>query len=1035
MRDDSHSQRVAEDSATSERETAASKQSDLQRAWIDAYQEAQRQLVDTHSAFQRAMTDTHTQFLETMQTSLAALHRLAPGAAVTPPGETSSDELPTDELIVEPSPRRARETSPAASEGSPAEPEIEPVPGSESVSESVSEPVFEPVTEVSEAVEEPIEAIEPELFEPASADDAVDDAAQEPAVEERARPSEERFIVQSVPAPPVGLAVAGLAALSRVVVTDDGTGVATAFVEQLNARGVAAEVVTEVPADAEGVVFLGGLEPVRSSEDIVRINREAFDAARAVARRFTTGRGVFLTVQDTGGDFGLSGRAGERAGLGGLAGLAKTAAQEWPSVTVKAFDLERGEQPGWKLAKVLAEELFGGGPGLEIGLQANGARTSLESVSAPLESRDAGPEAEDGLSDGLAGIHLDESSVILATNGGQGLMAAALRSLSRQFQPRWVITGGPSLEAEPESCQGLTDEGDVVRALERDASAAGEGPTPEELALRARNLLAVREIRGNLEALRQAGSQVRYLADGARDADTLAAALTEVREEWGPITGLLHGAGAAADRLLAEKTGQDFDHVFRVKIESFYRLLDLLTDDPLDILLLFSSAIARSGERGQAEEVMADEVLNKIAAAEHLRRGDNCWVQAIGWAPWQGGGSEGHFEPRGAPRISDETVGRLLLEELRSGLQAPTEVILGGAPLGGARHGGETHGGLFGASGGRPAVAPMLTMDAFVSALSHPYLEGFRSGSVPELPTALALEWLVRLVRAHLPGFEILSCRELKILRRVELSQFYEGGDAFTLVSHQSPRGGGRELQLELYGKDGSLCATAVADLARPGTPVSAADETARLIRTAEGVSTRPWPFSKIYGHALFHGPELQVVREIHGVGEQSLVATLAGTREMGWPGTWRTDLGMLEGGLQLTQLWLQYQQGGASRIQGIGVYRPHFAGLVEGPVRAILGVRDEDPRRARCDLAFLNENGSLVAELRGVEARIFNEPFAAPEADTADGVDGADEAEEVDVSVELEALGDGVEGGRDGLGPADRPRRGRDVLEPGARD
>ena len=52
--------------------------------------------------------------------------------------------------------------------------------------------------------------------------------------------------------------------------------------------------------------------------------------------------GVFVTVQDTGGGFGLADPDPRRAWLGGFAALARTAAQEWPAAAVKAIDCQRG---------------------------------------------------------------------------------------------------------------------------------------------------------------------------------------------------------------------------------------------------------------------------------------------------------------------------------------------------------------------------------------------------------------------------------------------------------------------------------------------------------------------------------------------------------------------------------------------------------------------------------------------------------------------------------------------------------------------
>ena len=47
--------------------------------------------------------------------------------------------------------------------------------------------------------------------------------------------------------------------------------------------------------------------------------------------------GVFCTVQDTGGCFGLTDPDPQRAPFGGLAALARTAAREWPRAAVKAM--------------------------------------------------------------------------------------------------------------------------------------------------------------------------------------------------------------------------------------------------------------------------------------------------------------------------------------------------------------------------------------------------------------------------------------------------------------------------------------------------------------------------------------------------------------------------------------------------------------------------------------------------------------------------------------------------------------------------
>ena len=96
-----------------------------------------------------------------------------------------------------------------------------------------------------------------------------------------------------------------------IAITDEGTGIARALAKKMKSQGLRAEVVSEVPAEASSVIFLGGLSKVKTTNEALSINRDAFHAAKAVAKTFTEKGGLFVTVQDTGGDFGLSGN--ERA--------------------------------------------------------------------------------------------------------------------------------------------------------------------------------------------------------------------------------------------------------------------------------------------------------------------------------------------------------------------------------------------------------------------------------------------------------------------------------------------------------------------------------------------------------------------------------------------------------------------------------------------------------------------------------------------------------------------------------------------------
>jgi NADP-dependent 3-hydroxy acid dehydrogenase YdfG len=125
--------------------------------------------------------------------------------------------------------------------------------------------------------------------------------------------------------------------------------------------------------------------------------------------------------------------------------------------------------------------------------------------------------------------------------------------------------------------------------------------------------MANREIIKTLDTIRNLGAQVRYFSADVRDFDTMTSILNEVRSVYGPVKGIIHGAGTLEDRTIIDKTLDQFETVFDTKVTGLNVLLEATRQDPLKYLVLFSSVTARIGNNGQADYAMANEVLNKIA--------------------------------------------------------------------------------------------------------------------------------------------------------------------------------------------------------------------------------------------------------------------------------------------------------------------------------------------------------------------------------------------------------------------------------------
>jgi NADP-dependent 3-hydroxy acid dehydrogenase YdfG len=498
---------------------------------------------------------------------------------------------------------------------------------------------------------------------PSDPRDARSPGAARPSPDAVAAPG--RFAVRAVPTSATGLETPALLRREPVVVTSTGTALAAAVVERLRALGVAAVAVESIPPDPGAVIFLGGLRDVRTIEDAVTVNREAFAAARTVAGHFASKGGAFVTVQDTGGDFGLAGAGGVRAWLGGLGALAKTAAEEWPLASVRAIDLERGGRDDGALAGALVAELLHGGIEKEVGLAKDGTRVALANVPASAPS---------------AGRRIEPGTLFVVSGGARGVTAAALIELARASRPRFLLLGRTSLEDEPAEFRGVSGDADLKRVAFARAKATCAVAT-QKISATVERVVAAREIRETLETLAAAGSEARYVTADIRDAAALVRILEGIRREWGPIRGLVHGAGVLSDALLSKKTDAQFDRVFDTKVLGLRGLLDATREDPIAWMCLFSSVAARSGNAGQADYAMANEVLNKVAAAEARRRGDACRVVSIGWGPWEGGmvtpSLHKHFESRGVTLLPVAVGAAAFVAELSG--RGDVDVVIGAA--------------------------------------------------------------------------------------------------------------------------------------------------------------------------------------------------------------------------------------------------------------------------------------------------------------------------------------------------------------------
>ncbi|MEM7024021.1 MAG: SDR family oxidoreductase, partial [Pseudomonadota bacterium] len=741
-----------------------------------------------------------------------------------------------------------------------------------------------------------------------------------------------RFVLRTEQVQPAGFAIPGLRDANLVAITPDDGGLAQALAAVLRQRDIAAEVTGTVPTEADALIFLGGQADDESS---IAAHRSALRAAKAVAPRFAERGGVFVTVQDSGGSFGVEGLAdslGEAAWLAGLPGLVKTAALEWPQASVKAIDLEHGGRDAFTLATALADEMLAGGPEVEIGLRADGARLTL---------------MEEALRVDAGELPLADEDVLVVTGGARGITAEGLKQLAAKRRLRLAMIGRTKLEDEPTEVRSLQATADLKHALLEAARNRDESPTLREIGEAASRIQAGREARRNLSALEAQGAKVRYLTLDVRDACAVNAALERLRDEWGPIHGLIHGVGVLADKRIEHKSEAQFDLVFGTKVDGLQTLLRATRNDPLKVLCMFSSVAARAGNLGQADYAMANEVLNKVAIAEAQRRSSTCVVKSINWGPWDGGmvdaGLRKHFADQGVGLIALDAGATFLQHEISDTSGRDVEVV---------------------ASSTMPVAPRDRRMEVEVDAEQHPYLLSHVIQGRPVLPMVLVMEWFVRAARAAVPGLEPAVVRDLQVLKSVILEKLSSEPSRFEIVARPRRVNGIAQIELTLASRDGRVCYRALVEL---GPHQQALAEPQATVQ--QTWSPWPWRPSQVYEGNLFHGPDFQVIHELEGVGAEGGVGVFEGTLAKRWPGgPWLTDPAAIDGAMQLALLWGLKETSRVFLPMRIGSFIPRGPLPTDQRLRCQFRSRLVGQSRTENDFVFMTLEGGVVAEMRGVE-------------------------------------------------------------------
>ncbi len=721
--------------------------------------------------------------------------------------------------------------------------------------------------------------------------------------------------------------------LAHVAVFDPSGEFGAAIVDHFAAQGVSAHLGLFGQAEAVVLVASG-----RHRYDSLPGLKESFQALKGLAGRVS----LVATVTRMDGSFGFTGGDYD-ATAGGLAGLARTVAHEWPGVTCRALDVAQD----WDrddAAQAVVQELLEGGP-LEVGLSPEG-RCEVAVVDCPVHAERPQP--------------LAEGDVVIITGGARGVTAAVAEALAREVRPTLVLLGrSPEPFAEPDWLRGSESEADLKRAIASHRNGSG-ALRPAELEEAFRRFQANREVTANLERMRAAGSQVAYYSADVRDRARLEEILTDVRTRFGPIRGLVHGAGVLADKKIVDKLQAQFDSVFDTKILGLRHLLELTESDPLKCLLLFSSVTARYGRPGQVDYCMANDILNKVAHQEAARRLD-CRVASLGWGPWAGGmvneGLAREFTRLGVGLIDVPSGALALVKELTAG-HNEVELLLGsGLPSP--------------EPPSKPAVAPAAPSLAPVLQLKlsigeYPFLASHVLGGRPVLPLAMMMEWFGHAALHANPGLRFAGLEDVAVFKGVAI----ENGALPVAVAAgpAQPRDQGLQVPVELVDPNSGRVHARARVLLQPELPTAPAWQSPSSLR-AFGADPE-----QIYAKMLFHGPHFHAIHDLTGISDQGLTATLVtAPKPAQWMADpprseWLTDPLVLDGVLQLGILWTHVELGKPSLPSRMDAYHQFQPRFPKQGVRAELFVRRAHDSLLAADVRLVDAEGVPLALFEGLE-------------------------------------------------------------------
>lgn len=265
-----------------------------------------------------------------------------------------------------------------------------------------------------------------------------------------------------------------------------------------------------------------------------------------------------------------------------VVGLGKVIEQEFPNILSRAIDI--GD--AWTPTQIIDELLSSDTKPYFIGLR-NGERyvEVLDEIN-PQQSNEI--------------IRKDGNYLI--TGGTSGIGLATAKNLSQKGCRNIILLGRSKFPDE--------ENWDSIATKDEDFN---------------KKLLVLREIQQN-------GSQLHFYSGDVSNKSSMTEIMHDIRRTVGSLNGIFHSAGVAGVGFILRKEKETFKNILKPKVNGTWTLDEVTKDEPLDFMMLFSSAVTFTGEAGQSDYVAANSYLDAYVDYRN-KKGRKTFV--VNWVSWK----------------------------------------------------------------------------------------------------------------------------------------------------------------------------------------------------------------------------------------------------------------------------------------------------------------------------------------------------------------------------------------------------------------